>query len=223
MRVLVVDDDKSIRAVIRAAMDGTDVLEHRLVQVKIAAIGCNAGIPGNDRNARFHCGLPVTDTEPLAAELDGSRNYAGIQDPVVDALIDRIITAESREDLIAATRALDRVLLWGHYVVPHWHSRDTRVAYWDKFARPDVLPKYGLDLFAWWVAEDKVAELRGAYETWRNEYWVPYTINRDFASHFHAPLWRRVLLRLTARLHGWLLKPRHVEEGPERVVQLAPH
>jgi microcin C transport system substrate-binding protein len=95
-----------------------------------------------------------------AAELDGSRNYAGIQDPVVDALIDRIITAESREDLIAATRALDRVLLWGHYVVPHWHSRDTRVAYWDKFARPDVLPKYGLDLFAWWVDGDKVADLR---------------------------------------------------------------
>jgi microcin C transport system substrate-binding protein len=77
---------------------------------------------------------------------------------VVDALIDKIITAPTREDLITATRALDRVLLWGHYVVPHWHIRYERVAYWNKFDRAED-PEYGVDLFAWWVDPAKVAQL----------------------------------------------------------------
>ena len=68
----------------------------------------------------------------------------GIKDPVVDQLVDRIIQAPTREDLVTATRALDRVLLWGHYVIPHWHSRVFRVAYWDKFGRPEINPPYGL-------------------------------------------------------------------------------
>ena len=72
-----------------------------------------------------------------AADTPGSRNTIGIKDPVVDHLIDKIIQAPTREDLVTATRALDRVLLWGHYVIPHWHSRTFRVAYWDKFDRPD--------------------------------------------------------------------------------------
>ena len=84
---------------------------------------------------------------------------------MVDALVDRVIAAESREDLVAATRALDRVLLAGHYVIPHWHSRIIRVAYWDKLAHPDVLPRFGLDLDAWWVdkgKEQQVAEQKRA-------------------------------------------------------------
>jgi microcin C transport system substrate-binding protein len=90
-----------------------------------------------------------------AAVTHGSRNLAGIEDEVVDHLIDRIITADSREGLVAATRALDRVLQWGHYVIPHWHSPTTRIAYWDKIAWPETLPRFGLDLFAWWVDGDK--------------------------------------------------------------------
>ena len=66
----------------------------------------------------------------------GSRNLAGIKDPVVDKLIDLVIAAPDRQGLVARTRALDRVLLWGHYVIPHWHINIFRVAYWDKFGRP---------------------------------------------------------------------------------------
>jgi microcin C transport system substrate-binding protein len=92
-----------------------------------------------------------------AADIRGSRNIIGIEDPVVDHLIDKIIEAPTREDLVTATRALDRVLLWGHYVIPHWHSRIFRVAYWNKFDRPETTPPYGLPLFSWWVDPVKVA------------------------------------------------------------------
>ncbi|MFO1071011.1 MAG: extracellular solute-binding protein [Geminicoccaceae bacterium] len=94
-----------------------------------------------------------------AADMPGSRNLIGIKDPVVDALIDRIIQAPSREDLVAACRALDRVLQWSFYIIPHWYNRVTRVAYWDKFGRSPVAPQYGLDLFAWWIDPAKAAQL----------------------------------------------------------------
>ena len=82
----------------------------------------------------------------------GSRNTAGIADPVIDQLIDLVIQAPDRESLIARTRALDRVLLWGHYVVPHWHIRAFRTVYWDKFAQPEIAPKYALGfLDLWWI------------------------------------------------------------------------
>ena len=109
--------------------------------------------PGNEQRNYWSC---------EAAETPGSRNYAGICDPAVDYLIDRIIQAPTREDLVVATRALDRVLLWGHYVIPHWHTRVIRVAYWDKFGRPPITPRYGLDLFAWWVDPVKLAALEAA-------------------------------------------------------------
>jgi microcin C transport system substrate-binding protein len=92
-----------------------------------------------------------------AAGTPGSRNTIGITNPAVDHLIDKIIQAPTREDLVTATRALDRVLLWGHYVIPHWHTRTFRVAYWDKFDRPNTTPPYGLPLFSWWVDPVKVA------------------------------------------------------------------
>jgi microcin C transport system substrate-binding protein len=95
-----------------------------------------------------------------AAGTRGSRNTIGIQSPVVDSLVDAIIQADSREALITAARALDRVLLWGHYVIPHWHTKVTRIAHWNKFARPPVVPKYGLDLDAWWVDPVKLASLQ---------------------------------------------------------------
>jgi microcin C transport system substrate-binding protein len=90
-----------------------------------------------------------------AAREPGSRNTAGIEDPVVDALIDLVIAAPDREALIVRTRALDRVLLWGHYVIPHWHIRHYRVAYWNKFGRPAVTPKYALGFDSWWVVDAK--------------------------------------------------------------------
>ena len=86
-----------------------------------------------------------------AADTNGSRNLAGIKDPVVDELIDLIISAPDRESLIHRTRALDRVLLWRHYVIPQWHISTYRVAYWDKFAYPEVRPKYSLGLNTWWI------------------------------------------------------------------------
>ncbi len=94
-----------------------------------------------------------------AADEKGSRNTIGIKDPVVDALIDLVISAPDRESLIYRTRALDRVLLWGFYVIPHWHIRSFRVAYWDKFDRPKVSPKYSLGFDTWWIDPQKEASL----------------------------------------------------------------
>jgi microcin C transport system substrate-binding protein len=96
------------------------------------------------------------------ADVPGSRNVAGIKDPVVDALIDKVIAAETREDLEAAVRALDRVLLWNQYVVPHFVNDTYWVAYRNKFSRPEVLPEEAPDLMAWWVDRGKPAAARDA-------------------------------------------------------------
>ncbi|PWK68397.1 extracellular solute-binding protein [Aminobacter sp. AP02] len=100
-----------------------------------------------------------------AAATPGSRNYAGIKDPVVDELIDRVIFADGREDLVAATRALDRVLLWNYYIVPQWHLPKVRTAYWNKFGIPDKQPAYlGVDPDSWWIDKDKEAALAAKYK-----------------------------------------------------------
>jgi microcin C transport system substrate-binding protein len=96
----------------------------------------------------------------IAADIPGSRNTIGIEDPVVDALIDKIIQAPTREDLEAACRALDRVLLWGFYEVPHFTDNGYRIAYWDKFSWPETLPTESPDFFSWWVDEEKLASLQ---------------------------------------------------------------
>jgi microcin C transport system substrate-binding protein len=87
-----------------------------------------------------------------AADTPGSRNYVGMKNPAVDALIERVIFAKSRTELVAATRALDRVLLWNHYVVPQFTDDKVRAARWDRFGRPDPLPEYGGAAFptVWW-------------------------------------------------------------------------
>jgi microcin C transport system substrate-binding protein len=95
-----------------------------------------------------------------SARVRGSRNLAGVASPAVDTLVDLLIAAPDRPSLIARTRALDRVLLWGHYVIPHWHIQAFRVAYWNKFARPKVSPKYALGFDTWWVDPAKEAALR---------------------------------------------------------------
>ena len=93
-----------------------------------------------------------------AADRTGSRNLIGIKNPAVDALIDKIIDARTREQLVTATHALDRVLLWNHYVIPQWHVANDRIAYWDKFGFAKH-PKYGVDTMAWWIDPAKAAAL----------------------------------------------------------------
>jgi microcin C transport system substrate-binding protein len=101
-----------------------------------------------------------------AADREGSRNLIGIKNPAVDKLIDKIILAKDREDLVAATRALDRVLLWNHYVVPQWHHPFDRIAIWDIFGRPSKLPSRNTSfLRVWWydeAAAKKLAQARGS-------------------------------------------------------------
>ncbi|KRR13206.1 hypothetical protein CQ12_31575 [Bradyrhizobium jicamae] len=106
--------------------------------------------PGNEQ--REFWGSP-------AADMAGSRNIIGIKNPAVDKLIERLIYAKGRDDLVAATRALDRVLLWNHYVVPQWNYPKVRTARWDRFGRPSELPKYGQSAFPslWWFDADKAA------------------------------------------------------------------
>jgi microcin C transport system substrate-binding protein len=61
---------------------------------------------------------------------------------------------------VAACRALDRVLLWHHYVIPHWHTNVARIAHWDELGRPAVSPRYGIDLFSWWIDPAKAEQLQ---------------------------------------------------------------
>lgn len=91
-----------------------------------------------------------------AADIKGSRNYAGIKNPAIDKIIDILIYAKDREELVAASRALDRVLLWNYYVVPQWYSEKINIAYWNKFGIPEKQPDYaGIDPFSWWILPDK--------------------------------------------------------------------
>jgi microcin C transport system substrate-binding protein len=90
----------------------------------------------------------------------GSLNLAGISDPAVDALIERVIAAKSRDELNTAARALDRVLRAGHYWVPHWYKASNNVAYWDKFSRPETKPRFDRGILdTWWYDEAKAAKL----------------------------------------------------------------
>lgn len=98
--------------------------------------------PGNEQRNYWHSS---------AADRYDSNNYIGIKDPVVDALVEELITADDRLDLVNHVRALDRVLLSGHYVIPNWHVSFDRIAYQSFLKHPKVMPKYGLDLFTWWV------------------------------------------------------------------------
>ena len=91
-----------------------------------------------------------------AADMPGTGNVGGIKNPAVDALIERVIFAKTREELVAATRALDRVLMWNHYVVPQWTYGKQRTARWDRFARPEHMPAYAAAAFPtiwWWKAD----------------------------------------------------------------------
>ena len=92
------------------------------------------------------------------ADLPGTFNVGGVKDPAVDALVERIVAAKNRRALIAAVRALDRVLMWNRYVIPQWYKGAHHIAYWNKFDRPNVKPKYGRGVIdTWWHNPEKAA------------------------------------------------------------------
>ena len=91
-----------------------------------------------------------------SADTSGSRNTIGIRDAAIDSLVDTLIAAPDRESLINVTHALDRVLLWSHFVVPNWHSNTAYVAYWNRFGRPAKSARYAPVAFdTWWIDEAK--------------------------------------------------------------------
>ena len=102
--------------------------------------------PGNEQRNYWH--------SSAAAQRD-SRNISGIANPAVDSLINTIVNAQTREDLITATRALDRVLQWQFLVIPNWHVNYERIAYWPPITLPQKHPRYNIDIHSWWVASQK--------------------------------------------------------------------
>jgi microcin C transport system substrate-binding protein len=101
-----------------------------------------------------------------AAKMDGSLNLAGINDPAVDTLVERVIAAKNRDELETAGRALDRVLRAGHYWVPHWYKASNSIAYWDKFSRPETKPRFDRGILdTWWYDGAKAAKLSVAATT----------------------------------------------------------
>jgi len=101
--------------------------------------------PGNEQRDYWHSS---------STDRNGSRNLIGIKDPVVDQLVEKIIYAETQEELAASCKALDRVLWYGYYVVPNWYVARHRVSYWNKFKRPETLPLYynpNQALMTWWM------------------------------------------------------------------------
>jgi microcin C transport system substrate-binding protein len=107
--------------------------------------------PGNEQRDYFGA---------EAADRPGSRNYGGIKNEAVDALISRIIFAKDREELVAATHAMDRVLMANHYVVPMWTINVTRTARWDRFGKPAKLPAYSFGFpDIWWFDKERAAKV----------------------------------------------------------------
>jgi len=96
-----------------------------------------------------------------AADKEGSRNVIGIKNPAIDTLIGKIILAHDRQELVAATHALDRVLLWNYFVVPQWHFPYDRLAMWDMYRRPDKLPSRSSSFLRVWWYDDKAAKRLG--------------------------------------------------------------
>jgi microcin C transport system substrate-binding protein len=91
----------------------------------------------------------------LTANQSGGRNWAGVSDPAVDAMIDALGAARTREELTAAARALDRILMWNYYVLPLYHDAGQRIAYWRKLSRPETVPVYGVRLETFWATSPR--------------------------------------------------------------------
>jgi microcin C transport system substrate-binding protein len=94
-----------------------------------------------------------------AADQPGSPNLAGIKNPAIDTLIEQVISAPDRDQLITRVHALDRVLLWNYYVIPQFYMGADRLAYWDIFGRPKDRPRYSVGFDTWWIDQQKVKDL----------------------------------------------------------------
>lgn len=112
----------------------------------VVSIWVNRGVfyPGNEQTALWHSSQ---------ADVKGGNNLVGVKNKAVDTALAALTSATDLEALRAAGRALDRILLWENYVIPHWHSGSFRVAYWDRFGIPDVAPKYSIGFNGWWMKE----------------------------------------------------------------------
>jgi microcin C transport system substrate-binding protein len=141
-----------IAASIRGVDDAqyTQRLQNFDFDMTIVAMGQSLS-PGNEQRDYWTSG---------AAETPDSQNLMGVRDPVVDDLVEKLIGAPDRQTLIAYTRALDRVLLWGFYIIPQWYDGNQRLASWDKFSRPAMPPKYGSAINdTWWFDQAKADAL----------------------------------------------------------------
>lgn len=134
-----------IKAAIRV-VDTTQYINRRRsfdFDIMVGGFG-QSNSPGNEQREYWHSSK---------ADIQGSRNLAGIKDPVIDQLIELVISAPDRDSLIHRTRALDRVLLHGHYVIPNWYNPVERIAYTKHLARPTVSPKSGVSIDTWWFSK----------------------------------------------------------------------
>lgn len=107
-----------------------------------SAIWPQSNSPGNEQRDFWHSS---------SFDNPGSRNFIGLQDPAIDRLVEGLINADSRDSLITHSRALDRVLLWGHYVIPNYYTDSWRIAHWKHLKRPATPPLYDYGLFTWWI------------------------------------------------------------------------
>jgi len=93
----------------------------------------------------------ITFWHSSQADVQGSQNLSGLKSPILDAILTRVAKAKDLAELTPAARALDRVLQWGYYVIPHWYLNSWRVVYWNKFGRPKVTPDYNIGIDTWWM------------------------------------------------------------------------
>lgn len=112
----------------------------------IVSLWINRGVfyPGNEQTTYWHSSQ---------ADVKASNNIGGVKLATVDTVLNALVNAKNYDALVAAGRALDRILLFEHIMIPHWHSNSYRIAYWDKFGLPEVYPKYDLGLKTWWVKD----------------------------------------------------------------------
>lgn len=134
---------------IRAKVNVVDVIQYKnrmdnFDYDMIVAVWGQSLSPGNEQ--RYFWGSEAADSQ-------GSSNYAGLKSPAVDALIEKVIAADSNEELLTAVHALDRVLLWQYLIIPHWHTPMHRVLYWDKFDMPSARPTKGINFMSWWMKQ----------------------------------------------------------------------
>ena len=93
------------------------------------------------------------------ADQKASPNYMGVKNPVIDEIVDKLVSAKSRKELVTYTKVLDRILLFNFYLIPQFHIGHYRVAYWNKISRPNVSPKYDLGFDFWWFDPDKARNI----------------------------------------------------------------